>query len=444
MKKVDSKVVRLIQEKNIFFILVDTDSLFTKTFEVALKTLGFGKEKFTLHTQKELVVKIKHQLSQNKLPLLFIDFSLQFDVDEDFIQTLRQIFTNKIKIICLINEIERDRLVYMQEMGIDNFIVKPISINSIIQKIANTLEPSPLSQKVDLAMQYLEENKLEQAKQIIDQILKIRPNSSVAYMLLGDMYIIQKNFEQAEQVYLKASYLSKLYLEPLKKLASLYAETNNLEQQLSVLHKLDKLSPLNPERKITIGKIYVKRKEIDKGKEYLDCAIKQINKLLHQKTAEILTKIALELKEYSPELSSEYMSQAIQAKEKYLTPKDIWMFNEWGITLRRQKKFDEAINCYQKALEIDSENSHILYNLAVVYLEINQPYRSLEYAKKALSFDSDLPLKGANVAYNLAYIYYKAKNTLKAETYVNLSLKQDPKHQRAQKLLTRLKSYNVL
>jgi len=442
MRKVDAKVIQLISEKNIFFILVDTDPLFTKTLEAALKILGIDRNKFLWCTQKELILKVKHQLSQNRLPLLFIDFSMQFAVDEEFIQTLRQTFGSNIKIICLINEVERDHLVYMQEMGIDNFIVKPISIDAIIQKIANTLEPSPLSQKVDLAMQYLEENKLEQAKQVINEILKLKPNSSVAYLLLGDVYKAQKNYKQAEQAYLKASYLSKLYLEPLKKLALLYAETNSLEKQLSILLKLDKLSPLNPERKKTIGKIYIKCQEIDKGKQYLDCAVQQIKRLLHQKTAEVLMEIAMELKENAPEISSEYMAQAIQAKEKYLTPKDIWMFNEWGITLRQQKKFDEAINCYKKALEIDPENSHILYNLAVVYLEINQPYRALECAKKALTRDPDLPLKGANIAYNLAYIYYKGRNTLKAKTYVNLALKQDPKHERARKLLAKLKLEN--
>ncbi len=58
----------------------------------------------------------------------------------------------KVYIVVVTVEIEQARLMYLHEVGADNFITKPVSANTIIEKLAFTLKTqSKLGQVLDLA-----------------------------------------------------------------------------------------------------------------------------------------------------------------------------------------------------------------------------------------------------------------------------------------------------
>ena len=50
-----------------------------------------------------------------------------------------------------------------------------------------------------------------------------------------------------------------------------------------------------------------------------------------------------------------------------LMPNEIQTYNRLGIALRKQKKYLEAIQEYQKALQKEPENEVILYNVSIAY-----------------------------------------------------------------------------
>ena len=50
------------------------------------------------------------------------------------------------------------------------------------------------------------------------------------------------------------------------------------------------------------------------------------------------------------------------------TPDDVHLYNRLGIAFRRQKKFDEAVSNYLKAIQIDPYEENLRYNLARAYL----------------------------------------------------------------------------
>lgn len=58
-------------------------------------------------------------------------------------------------------------------------------------------------------------------------------------------------------------------------------------------------------------------------------------------------------------------------------------FNELGITLRKEKMYDEAVMNYRRAIEIDSEDPVLYYNLALAFFhqgEIQSAKKNLEVA----------------------------------------------------------------
>ncbi|SDN31400.1 Tfp pilus assembly protein PilF [Desulfonauticus submarinus] len=438
INKYDKEVIDFILNKNGYFIIVSKDNLFEKTFLAMLKTLALKDTCFCICSENNLISKIKDIINQNLKPIIFIELFSQSEINIVKISDLKSYFGNKIKIICLSNEIDRDRVAQILESGADNLIIKPISINSLVQKISSTIKPNNITKKVDLCRYFIEKKDFVQAEKIVKDILTIKPDSAIAYILKGDILRHKKEFEKAEEYYLKASLRSKLYLEPLKKLAELYAEIGDLEKKLNYLKKLDRLSPLNFKRKIDIGETYIKLDQIEEGKNYIDEAIKQVKKLSKELLASTLMDIAMRIKDKTPDLSTQYMKQAIDTKEDFLHPNDLWMFNELGILLRKKGKWEDAIKYYKKALTIAPNDSHLHYNIALAYLEANKPYKALEFAEKALSFDAELPLKGANIAYNLAFIYFRAHKIVEAQKFISLCLKQEPQHVQARKLLKRI------
>lgn len=159
----------------------------------------------------------------------------------------------KLLIVALTIDVERHRIMYLHELGVDNFIAKPASAGTIIEKLAFTIKPqSKLGELIDKAKNYLDARRPEKAKDVAAKILELKPSSAAGLMVLGDA---KSALGRTKEAYLEASRNADLYLEPLRKLAQLAERVGDLEEALGYLEKLDKLSPLNSELKLTWGKL---------------------------------------------------------------------------------------------------------------------------------------------------------------------------------------------
>ena len=70
-------------------------------------------------------------------------------------------------------------------------------------------------------------------------------------------------------------------------------------------------------------------------------------------------------------------------------PGDVHLYNRLGIAFRRQRKFEEAIINYQKALEIDPREENLHYNLARARLSAGDRPGALESLRHALEIEPD-------------------------------------------------------
>lgn len=60
------------------------------------------------------------------------------------------------------------------------------------------------------------------------------------------------------------------------------------------------------------------------------------------------------------------------------------LFNDFGISLRKNGMFDQCLEYYQRALELCNDDEHLYLNMARVYWEKGHKDRTVEYVKKAL------------------------------------------------------------
>jgi len=72
-------------------------------------------------------------------------------------------------------------------------------------------------------------------------------------------------------------------------------------------------------------------------------------------------------------------------------PQNVWLYNILGLILTEQKRFDDAINCYEKGIKVDAGYAEIYDNLATVYREKKDYTKSENFYKKSIELDNKIP-----------------------------------------------------
>lgn len=88
-------------------------------------------------------------------------------------------------------------------------------------------------------------------------------------------------------------------------------------------------------------------------------------------------------------------------KGRNLPASECVLLNGRAILLYEDRKYAEAIEAYQKALEKNPQNSDVLMNLSIAYCAIGQKEKAISLAKRA----TDMNPKSAKLWHGLGYIY---------------------------------------
>ncbi len=355
------------------------------------------------------------------------------------VKVLRTFYGDKVRLIVVSTELSRDELVLAHEIGADSFITKPISANALIEKIAFAVKPNTqLGTLLDRAAELIAAGDLDQAERVTAKAFEIKPDSLKCHLLMGDVALKRGEYAASEKHYLAAVKAEKLYIEPLKRLVELCRESGDLDKRLAYMSRLDTLSPLNFERKVEIGGMYLAKGETDKAKTIFEEARRVVTKVAADMVSDSLMEIARAIGEKDQEMALRFVTEAIEAKGEALGAADLWMFNDRGILLRRQGLWAQAVDNYRKALEIAPGDAGLLYNIGVAHAEGRQYDIALQYFEKAQAGDPDLIRQAPSVGYNIATAHHRCRNLPEARQFLKLSLDLDPHYEPARRLLEHL------
>ncbi|WP_235731768.1 tetratricopeptide repeat protein [Fundidesulfovibrio putealis] len=356
----------------------------------------------------------------------------------DLVQFLKNQYPD-VLIIILTTEVAREILIYLHEIGANNVITKPISPDMLIEKIAFTVKPrGQIGELIEAGKKLNETGKFDDAATLARKILEIKPGSPAALLVLGDSFKGQSRMDEALNAYMEASRNGKLFLDPIKKIAELHKITGNVREETKYLERLDRLSPLNVDRKISIGDNYMSLGERDKAVEVFDDAIKLATKEAMAQVGRVTRTIAEHCISNAPELSEKYLRQSLDSKKGALDKSDIETFNRLGITLRKQGKPELAIEEYRKALKIAPNDAGLYYNMAMAYSEGRQFQDAFNFLDKALSINPDLWNASETVCFNIATVFYRAARKEQATEFLQKALAINPNFERAKAMLREL------
>ena len=442
VKQYQGVVIKYIAKEAGHILTVTDDRLFNAVLRNTLiRELVLGEGSHTMIADEEQTLKTIINISKvKKNILIFIERVLNHKETGLLVKQVKNAFPH-VKIIVLTGETESQQLALLHEVGADNFITKPVSLNTLIEKIAFTIKPQgKIGQAVEKGKKLLASGNLEGALAVAQEILEMKPNSAAAFLLIGDVFKAQGKRDRAQEFYTRAGEEAPMYLEPLKKLAELHKEDGDWGRHLKYLEKLDNLSPLNVDRKVEIGGIHVERGNDQAAEKLFATAMKLADKEAMTHIGEVSVRIGSLYAKNHPAKAEIYFRAAIDAKRNILDKSDIKTFNNLGIALRKQGKWRAGLDVYQKALEISPEDENLYYNMAMAFYEGKLFRQAIERLEDALKINPKFGQGDAPLCSNIGVILSKGgkADKEKARRFLGKALELDPSQERAQKLLAQL------
>jgi len=438
----DRIVANFLQNQNGSFFLVTNDEIFVRTMRGALRTMGLNYDSLSIaHISSDIWKKCKDLLEKNSQIVMFIESKINGRSNIFDFKSLKDSFGNKIKIICITPEISEEHVSFIAENDVDSIIVKPISINNIIQKIAFVIKPNNFFQtEIENIKDLIDKAEYDQAGLKIDILLEQKPGSSICMILKGDISRKKGDDKTAEMYYKEAVKESRLNLKPLQKLADLYAENDESKEYIKYLLLMDKISPLNHKRKINIGELYSKSGEDDKARKFYSDAVNIVRSQANDLLASTLMDIGVKLREVNSEQSIEFMNQALETKGADMTREDLWMVNEMGVSLRKKGDWKGAVQTYQQALSMIPNEAGLHYNMGMAYAQGKEHHKAVCEFDKAVAASSDILQESPLIPFNIGMVYFQMNRLQEVERFMKAALKCDPNFDRAKTILGKIGS----
>ena len=350
--------------------------------------------------EDELLKETRRIVDIRGKPLFFIERIVNNRSNNQLIKFLKATYPES-QIILMTTEADRNLLVYLHEIGADNFIVKPVSVNTIIEKIALTIRPQgQLPKLVGQGKDLIQKGEYHKALEIAEKVLEIKPNSSAALMIQGDAFLRLGRDDEALQSYLHAAQEAKMYLEPLKKIVEYFREKSNIDSQLEYLEKLERLSPMNMDRKIEIGELHLEQGNAEEADTYFKEAVKISTKQARDMLDQVKLTVAEACLKKDAAMAEKYFREILDGKTT-LSQKDVHVYNRLGISLRKQGKWEMAIKEFKKVLNVANDKEIIHYNIGMALMEGGRYWDAYDTFEKALEVNKISMLSNDVTAYNI-------------------------------------------
>ncbi|MFQ6040849.1 MAG: tetratricopeptide repeat protein [Candidatus Poribacteria bacterium] len=248
-------------------------------------------------------------------------------------------------------------------------------------KKASQKQPNDVTLRLKLAQLHYEHGNLDEVIREYEYVIYIAPDFAVAYNNIGLAYLEQGNFEKAKKAFEKTIELNPKAATAYFGLGQLYALQEKFNLSKSQYQKAIQLAPEYEPAYAGLVEIY--------------------------------------LQQHDPDSAIKIYAQF--AKTQSESPQT-WL--RLGILQIKGKRYDDAINSFERAIELDSNCAEAYNNLAWLYVDRDESLEeALELAKKAVELKPE-----ASHLDTLAYAYYKNGQYQEAENEILRALELEPEN----------------
>jgi len=315
---------------------------------------------------------------------------------------------NKINIHSLLTK--EFKQINLSKLPIENSSEK-ISNNTFISLLENSkYKLIPLFKKAHNAYT---ENRLDEAKNLYEEILKEDEKNVQAYCNLGVIYRMENENQKAYDSYIKAINLDPSYEMTYNNLGNLLKDTGNLKAALKVYSDGIKANPKNHLMYNNLGMVYEKLKAYDKAIEAYKGAVKVNPK--YDKAVNNIGVVLYKQKKYKE--SVEIFKIALKLNPEYYE-----LYSNIGACYNKLKMYDESIEALNIAIEKDPKNGGAYTNLGNVYNKLYDYKKAAKLHEKSIELEPN----GSNAYSNVGNSYKHLGQVKKAIDSYKKAIELDP------------------
>jgi tetratricopeptide (TPR) repeat protein len=437
MRQVEQMVINYLTGEGGHVVVVSDDRLFCNVLRKTLtQQLELPLKCLTIVSSPDQAMKICKEMSvRHRKVLVFIEVEMEYRRSDDLVRKINRRLRNA-KMVVLTTETQLPKLALLREEGLaENWVLKPVVINLLLVKIAQVIKPpGELEKRIQEAEECLKNGAYRFALKACKKVFEIKPDSAVAYMIMGEAYEGLDLIEEMLDAYDNAAGLERMNFEPLRRLVSYYDSVKDHEHKLEYLERMAAESPHNIDRKIRIGGVHLDMGNEDEAAEVFDDALRLTTREELGDPSEVAVKVGDEYASRNMDEAEEYYRRALEMRGEALNESDVETFNGLGLALRKQGRWQDAIKEYKKALQVAPKSESIYYNPSLAYVDGGNYDNAYKCADYAMRLDQAFYRESPVACYNLAVIFNHAGYPEKASPLLDKALELDPGYQSARRL----------
>lgn len=250
---------------------------------------------------------------------------------------------------------------------------------------------------VNLATIFDDLSQYDLALNYLTQAVAVDGKDGVIHHNLGILHKHRKDFKNAVLSFGKAVRYNKGFVKSYLSLASLYVYLNDPQKALEVYRKAERLAPDSGEIKYNIAICLLKQNKKEEGLRYLEKILdaEYIPEKVRGESAKSLGAHYAGRGDYEKALF--YFNKAARIREDYD------LFYKLGLLYKLMGKYQEALDNFVRAHEMNSKNSMTLRNLAELYYRFGENEKALRYYRYLI----DTVKAGAETYLMMAEIHYR-------------------------------------
>lgn len=371
----------MIDLKQMSVLIVDDMENMCKSIRGMLKVLNYGSSFRFAFTGAEAW----NMLQKNPMDLAIVDWNMPIMTGVELLSRIRDEKTLRdMPVVMVTAEANREIVAEAAESDIDAYILKPLTVKSLGDKIAEVVEkantPPPLAFYLKRARDLEEAGELEAAVQEVRNAMDAEPLSTRPLRELGKLHLKMNNIEEAEKWLTKAAKLNKLDVIAFHLLGEVCLKNNNVEKAAEFFDKAMNISPRNVTRGVQFGKVLVQRGAVQKALAVFDKAV-------------VLSGNSLTIQEEVADFClengiSEYALKTLESIQQ-LSPSRQDITYKLGVANENLGQYRKALGYFIDAGKMDRNNVDIQVRIAKNYIASGQVLRAEQVLGAILRKDPD-------------------------------------------------------
>lgn len=237
--------------------------------------VDLGAKRHMVHTAGSLI-EATQIISEKKISLVLSDYFISGGSGFDLFKLLREQQKNNKK-LCLVlvtSNISQTAVAKAAEEDVDSFIIKPYTLQSIqenlISVVAAKVKPSEYILKIEEGKSLMQKGDLDKAMSAFKDSMKMHQKPALALFYMGQIEYMKKYVNEAQGDYQQGLGYNTIHFKCLVGLYELFLKENKFEEAYSIVRKISKYFPANPDRLTQIIRLAIQTKNYQDMQAYYE------------------------------------------------------------------------------------------------------------------------------------------------------------------------------